>query len=533
MLYGPDGRQISTRTTGQPPVRSFWQAFEGAKQGGYRGWWFFPTLDTSAQMPQFTREQISKKANWCYNNMGAAKAIIDGLSLDEVDTAIWPKATTSNPAFNTAVTNRFHQENEDARTFDLRKCDNFYGAQFLIRRSIRLHGGLFGQLVRPISEKAPPSIAFVPYYQCYSAQSEGAWRDGILFDPETDAPVKYRFAKKPVTTTIAAGDYVDVPEPDVLHFHDPFWPDQIRGISALAPVVRKMFSMDDIERAETTGQIMRSRIAYAVSKHSSDADDTPALIPGAKQTETTTNQDGTRIVTQKIITYDGTEADVLTPPAGHDLKVVESNRGGATDFHAFLARDVAFSTLYPVEYVFFLAGVLGTATRMLQQRAQRVITFHRSTQLVPQFGRRWYMFWLWQRIKSGIFDGVPGGVPTDWFLHRWLSPASMSVDIGREGRLYDDRVMRGNMSPQAYHALAGEDSDDVDDETIAAIVSRKKKLAAAIVENPDIELSYSEIWVPPAGSPAASGAEPSGDDPQPPPKPGDGNKEPDEDDQED
>jgi hypothetical protein len=151
MILAPNGQPARHVLSGgnRPQTQNLFEAFEGAKYGGYRGWWFLPTLSSERQMPQFTRDQLARKNVWCYNNIGEMRALIDGLAIDEVDTAIWPKAMTSNPAFSKAVTNRFHEENKDARSFDLRGVDDCYSAQFTIRRSIRLVGDLFAQLVRP------------------------------------------------------------------------------------------------------------------------------------------------------------------------------------------------------------------------------------------------------------------------------------------------------------------------------------------------------------------------------------------------
>jgi Phage portal protein, lambda family len=501
-------RKKSSALVRQATAQNLMEVFEGARRGGYRGMFFLPVpMDTSKQMPELTRHTIAKKSILGYNNIPELRAIIDGLAIDEVDTALWPKAKTSSRDFSKAVTNRFHEENKDPRTFDLRQQDSFYGAQFLIRRSIRLLGDLFGQLVR--MPFGPPRMAFLPGYQCTSAgasKTDTLLRDGIRHDSETDAPVKYRFAR-PRQPGSAQTEYTELEALDVLHFHDPFLSDQNRGIGVLAPVTSQMFSMDDIDKAETAGQIMRSRVAYAIE--TVGAEDTGGFIklPGVVDTKVIKNPDGSKTIIQKVRTREGNEVDIITPPANMRMRMVESNRGGALEYRNHLARGLMNVTIYPPEWILFLMGLAqGTVARIVQNRVQKIANFFRANQLETQFVSRWYIFWLWKRISAGVFDKVPGGVPNDWWAHKIIYPANMSVDIGREGRLYAELVASGKMSWSDYHALFGRDDEDVDEELVDKIIARKillaDRLAEARKKYPSLEVQFEEIWRPPPGTAA-------------------------------
>jgi hypothetical protein len=513
-----DGRVVIGETNGngkKPAPSSLLEAFEGARWGGYRGWWWFPTMDTSKQMTQWTRDQLARKNIWGYNNIPEMRAIIDGLAIDEVDTALWPKARTSNPKFNHAVTNRFDEENKDPRTFDLRQVENFYSAQFLIRRTVRLIGDMFAQLVRPLVPGEPPRMGFLPGYQCSSRGAEADdydLRDGIRFDPLTGAAVKYRFIK-PGRTPGDPQTYAELEANDVLHLHDPFLSDQIRGVSTLAPVTRQLFSMDDIDRAETSGQLLRSRMAYSIETTGEDAGTIPRL-PGVSDVEVIANPDGSTTTIQKVVQRDGSEVDVFLPPTGMKIRTVESNRGGAIEFRNLMARGLMHSTIYPPEWILFLAGLgQGTVARLVQNRVQKIANFFRHNQLDMQYLQRWYRYWLWQRIKAGVFDNVEGGVPYDWWAHKLIYPRDMSVDLGRDGKLYDDRVMRGNMSPVDFHALSGRDEEDVDEEIVDTAIRRRQLLAEKLAENPAVHVKYEELWRLPAGTANAAAAFESGDTP--------------------
>ena len=461
---------------GQPKVASFMEVFEGARWGGYNGMFFLPgvSLNTESTMPQFTRQTLARKAILGYNNIPELRAVNDGLAIDEVDTALWPKARTSSRAFNKAVTDRFHEENKDPRTFDLRQVESIYSAQFLVRRTIRLLGDMFGQFVRRSTPdflgRLTPSMSFLPGYQCTSdgAKSDDFnLRDGIRFDRETGAPAKFRFAlpKKPDDKEQR---YTEVDANDVLHFHDSFLTDQIRGITTWAPCVTQMFSMKDIDDAETTGQIIRSGVAFAMETTGDDI--AIPRLPGVTDTEVIENQDSTKTIIQKIRTREGREVQVYTPPSGMKIKTLESNRGGALEYRNHLARGLVHCTIYPPEWILFVAGLgQGTVFRGVQNRVQKIANFVRANGL-EGFVSRWFIFWLWKRIQAGVFDQV--GVPPDWFVHKIIFPANMSVDLGRDGRLYAELVGTGKMAWSDYHALFGRDDEDVDEELVDKAIAR-------------------------------------------------------------
>lgn len=462
----------------------FQGAFAAAKQGGYRGWFFFPTLDAKEQMPQWSRFEINKKANWLYNNVDAVRLVIDGLTMDEVDGGLWPKWMTSSHAFNKAVTDAFDNECGDPRFFHAAGKESFYSSQWLIRRSIRLYGELFGQFLRPMVPGAPPLCHFVNTWQCGNAQTQldqSKWSEGIMTDKFGRAR-QYRFLTNKEGTA-----WDDVNSEDVLHFHDQFWNGQQRGMSGLAPVARKLFSMDDIERAEISGTLMRTRLAYAITKKD-DGDGLPPMIPGAGEAMEIDAPGGGKMIVQKLTAMDDSEVDVADLPAGQDLKVVESNRSSSTpDFIRHLLTGVAYSTLYPPEYVFNLAGLgQGTLVRLVQKRVQRIKNTVRHFQLRDQFCKRWVTYWTWQRIASGRFDHVDGGIPADWWKHKMIMPADDTVDVAREGRLYDQRLADGNMAPSDYHGMQGRDDEDVEDEVVASTVRRARKIKAAMDANPEI-----------------------------------------------
>ena len=484
-------------------------AFDSARTTGYRGWFWFPNLDPDVQINQWTRTQTARKVNWCYNNIGAIKAVIDGLAVDEVDTGLWPKPATKSRAFNMKVKILWGQQCGFHKSFSSDGENNFYSAQLMTRREIRLRGDCFGQKLRAGEEANCPQMHFIPSWQCDNAswaeQDTNHWRDGRR-DNRLGRAMAWSFAtdsKWSATTT--------VPAEDIVHLHDPFLIGQKRGISALAPVVRKMFSLDDIERNETNGVVMRSRMAYAIER--TDDDTPPTLLPGAAEVEEVKQKDGSTLFIQKLVARDGYEVDVAEMPAGKKLTVVESNKSSESGtWLVQLLTDIAYATLYPPQYVFSLAGMnQGTLVRLVQGKIQRVLNTVRDFQIIMQMIDEWWPFWLWQNIKAGNLDDVRGGIPDEWWQYLVVRPKDMTVDMGREGKLYDDRVGTGKMPSGLYVGMIyGEDEEEFEDQIIRDAYRRRLRNEEIAKEFGVEPLNIDEIFRPPSNHAALP---PSQDDP--------------------
>jgi hypothetical protein len=177
MILAPNGRPARKELRAQ----GFSNYFEAARRSGYKGLFYFPSLDPSVQIVDFTREEIAKKLNYLYNNVPAASAAIDGLAEEEADTGMWPRATTSNRHFNKAVTDAFDHQCGDPRFFDEAGEDSFYTAQVAIRRNIYMLHDYFGQFLRPGEGSLQPTMNFIPSWMIgnnrgMSRDDQKAWR---------------------------------------------------------------------------------------------------------------------------------------------------------------------------------------------------------------------------------------------------------------------------------------------------------------------------------------------------------------------
>jgi hypothetical protein len=499
-ILSPAGQPIQIEERPLRPSSSWMDLYEAADRRDFRGYFYIPQLTPSEQMDWLTYRAIVERSDWLHKNVGAVTMVIDTLSLDESGTGLWPKWITGTDDYDTWMTDQFHYTLHDPRFFSADAQQDAYSSQYCVRRSIRLHGDLFGQLLRPQPGARTPQVNLIPGYLVENSgdeDPESGWTRGVLRDSRNRV-IRYR-----VRDSESETGYRDVPAEDMLHFHDPFLPGQIRGMPALASVAKKMFRREDIATAIANGTLQREQLAWALETERDNFLGGPGFeLPGATGTGTVENSDGSKYTVQKLFgwnTREQTRVPVL--PKGYKLKAAESNRPGTQvmEHQDSILREFAFSTGYPPEYVFFIGGMgQGTVARLVIEKVRGKIAGSREFQLKPQFTNRYNVFYAWQTIKSGVLDELGIKVPDNWWKHKIVPVRDTSVDMGREGRLYDERVETGKMSIDTYHGFSGEDSGDVEDENTAIIRRRCKKLNK-LNDDPEVKklgehFGYFDAW---------------------------------------
>jgi hypothetical protein len=500
-----------------PIYTTFGPVYEAAERRDFRGYLWVPDLAPKELQDAWTRRVIVERSVWLYANVGALGMVIDGLALDEVGTGLWPKWTTGEERFDRAMTDHFHFTCHEPFVFSSDGNHDVYSVQVAIRRMVRLYGDCFGQLLRPAEGSVMPQFHLLPGYRVDNfgdEKPESGWRDGVRCN-RLGRAIEYKVLSED------GRSFEVVPAEDLLHFHAPFLPGQLRGMPAVAAVAKRLFRREDILKAIANGTLARERMGFAIEQAPENPRGRPMITissNGVVSEAPAPDGESTYTLASFFGKSASEEVEVPSMPPGVTIRTLESNRPGAplNELDDRILREFAWATGYPVEYVFFIAGgILGTFTRLVLQKVKANINAAREFQLKPQFLKRWCVYFAWQRIKLGYFDELAIPVPKEWWKHKLHVPADMTVDLGREGQLYDRRVATGKMSLDEYHSLGGADTADVDDANLARWEERMKKLEAMNARM-GTSLSYFDVWprtesAPAPGTSPATGAEGEGE----------------------
>jgi capsid protein len=447
-------------------------------------------------MQDYDRTQLLKKARWLVNNSGKASRGIRGVAAYATGKGICPQARSAKRDWNQEVEEAFEAKcGTSAFGFDVAAQVNFYEAQNLIVEQILTDGDFFMQLMR--SDAGSGMAYFISGEHCQSSYKDKTFYDGVRLD-ELGRPREYRFVpdlSKPET-------FVTVDADDIIHFKRVHRHGYVRGVSALAHAVNHLHDMSDI-LAFTKGSFkLASQIGLVI-----ESPEAGKIGMGASIRRITgTNADGT---TSTVI------HDQLYPLAGHlqlkpgdKVHTLENQHPGQSfePFMRYLTRDIAWGIGISPELLWDITETGGANVRLVVASDQ--IFFEKIQQLlINQFCRRFYVFWLWHEIKAGRIS-YPGD---DWWRHDWLTPAKITVDFTKDGKLMADLVDRGLLSPERYYGMQGLDAETEENDVIRRR-ARRKVMVEQVAAEEGVDLTVQECFPPPPGATYATAIGEPGED---------------------
>jgi len=433
-------------------------AFEAAEQSTERGVIFLNTVDPKRELPPQTRIAILQKVRWLYNNVGVAAYLIEHLAQRAVGTGIVPKARTANPEWNRLAERAFENRAcAEAWAFDAGAQVNFYGAQSLILRQVACDGDFFAQFLT--TESGGTRVRFI------GAESVGGtydrsdeFYDGVKTD-KFGAAVKFR-----VTTDRMANKFTDVPANEMMQFRHIRRAGYPRGVSWLHNAALNLQDLSEI-LAYTKGAFKAgAQIGYSIT--SAEA---TSIGLGAKKIAVSGTEE---FKTDDL--YNGTLIPKLKPGESITSFKNEHPGGSFEPFMRYVISEVARGIGLPPEALMIFVGASGTEFRGLLEVAQNFLE-RLQQMLIDQFCRPFYKFWIWNEIKAGRLP-YPGD---DWWQCEFIPPKKITVDNGRDGRLYIDLLEKGLMSFERYCNLHGLDAESEEDDIIETFKRRKAKCEAA------------------------------------------------------
>ena len=432
-------------------------AFEAADISHQRGLILIDTVDPKRELTPRTREQLIRKARWLYNNVPEVTYIVEHIAQRAIGTGIVAKARTTDTEWNRLAERHFEDRAcGESWAFDASDSVNFYSSQSLIIRQVALDGDFFAQKLTTATGGA--RFRFIGGEQVGStASSSDRAYDGLLLD-KFGAPTSYR-----VITDRANGKFVDVPVADMMHMRHVRRVGQPRGVSwfhsAIIPAQDKSETRGYVKGAYKAG----SQIGFTITSN-----EAVKIGLGASKV---TNQDGDEISTDSL--YNGTLIPRLKP--GETIQSFKNEAPG-TAFEPLMrsySEDIARAVGVPPEAIMLLTGLAGTEMRGFIEVAQNFL--ERIQQMViDQFCFPAWKFWIWQEIQAGRLP-YPGD---DWWRVEWVTPRKITVDNGRDGRLYADLLDRGLMSWERYCNILGLDAEAEEDDIIQTFQRRQQKCAA-------------------------------------------------------
>ena len=447
-----------------PDVSAAYNSFQGADRFSRdRGYVYLPTLDTLQEIDTWSRTELLRRARFVYNSGGGlVNRCVDGVARMVCGTGLFPYPQGQNKDRNRRLRRLWNARAESANTFDLsRKFSCGMAQQAILRAKIK-DGD-----VAPVLARNADGRLRVMFYESHqvgmgigsltgstSTADSGNWHDGVQLDAH-NAPINYRLVSQSVSQAVST---VDVPAQNVLFCVNYERFGQVRGLTRFYRVINKVLDRGEIMHALTKGIKMREQIGYALEQQLPQHGQVPT--PGAPGTVGGYNAPrapgtlvdvggGRKITLEKF--FGAGEARDLQP--GQQFKIIESDHPDANvrEHDKNLVRDIAWGLKFSPEVLWNVTELGGANTRFIMADTQSQIDVEQQ-ELVEQFLGPYYLAWQRDMIEAGEIEDAP-----DWELHTWLLPKRLTVDFGRDGKLYIEQAKRGMITMKSMYGYVGDE----------------------------------------------------------------------------
>ncbi|NNA66170.1 phage portal protein [Pseudomonas gessardii] len=209
--------------------------------------------------------------------------VIDKRVSNLIGTGITPRPTTDDAALRKVKQQLWDDWVDEA---DADELTDFYGMQALVARTVETAGECFVRL-RPRSMDEGLAVPlqlqalapeFVPHDKFETTKDGNIIRAGIEFTPAGKRVAYWMYRSHPRDSSSLNSGYnqlVRVPATQVLHIFEPVEPGQLRGVPRLAPVLKRLRSLDNYDDAVLFRQEVANLFAGFISRPAPEATQQP------------------------------------------------------------------------------------------------------------------------------------------------------------------------------------------------------------------------------------------------------------------
>jgi capsid protein len=445
--------------------------FQGADAyNDARGYVYFPTLDTRRELDSFSRYELTRRSRFLYNNVGLIRRVINGISRMVVGRGIRPRPKTRDAKWNRLALADFNNTAGTAGVFDIGGRYNFFQAQRAFMRGKLKDGNAFSILAKTAS--GLPAMRLFESHQvgngsndfdAWSGSASNAngnqWIDGVLVN-RSNRRIAYRILGDGDTTT-------SIDAADIIAFCDLERPGQVLG----APCTYHAIN-NTLDIAETIGFLKQgikqaSLIGYQVK----NATRKPGLGGAVRKVRAGAGP-GDEIRVEEM--FRGGKAVELEP--GAELALLSDTRPhpNALGFFDYLIRDIAWGVGMSPEIIWDIAKLGGANTRFIIADAQEYVE-EQQDELIEVFCKRYWVYQTAVKLNAGI---LPPCEDPEWWQCDWIRPRKLTVDRGKDGKLYIELQGRGMLSLERWYGEQGQDWE-VETRQVLREKAWIKKLAAS------------------------------------------------------
>jgi capsid protein len=405
---------------------------------------------------RITLTEARRNSQFFREHLGIFKALIEGTVRHSLGRGLKPTSLCEDTEFAKRI-DAYFEERTNTKEFSIREDLTFAQMQKVLLADVITDSDAGVAPVRhpdgsgrlqlfpgaSIASAGGPSIYDMP---------GGIWQEGIL-RLEGVIPIAYRVIQ--CGSWGAGTSYRDFANKQFWHIGRT---DRINGnrpMPWLHHGNESAINIVNLRELEVACKKLNSYLAATVTTRSGDL---PASLDAMinQEGDTTPAAEGettSQRAERQLAELYGT-AGIIPLAAGEEFTFFENSRQSmdTTKFMDYLIADMAVGFGVPAQFVWALTGLAGPLSRMILQQADWFFS-DVADMMASDFCQP-----TWEAVASeAMWLGKvkPPKAGTNWRRVQWQGPGALTIDKGRDGKLFRDMVQSGMGRRSTWHELNG------------------------------------------------------------------------------
>lgn len=429
---------------------------------GYNSQVTFSPLRDYREIKPTDRRDAVKVSRYLRAKLGLVKALFENTARYSLGRGLVPSSNCADEEWARRA-DEYFQMVTNTKKFDVREDLTFFGMQRLILPDIMCDGDCGVAKIR--GEDGRPQLQLFPTEAIGNVMGEaiydsiGTWRDGILRNA-TGKAIKFRVLKELRPGVPGASrQYFDYQARDFLHVGRTDRINVNRPMPWLYHGDGCALQILDLNTLEMETRKLQAFFAGTVESESgappSSMED---FLTRELETVAATEPDGTsgtKSVERAFLNLHGA-ANLIPLGKGERANFFKDGRDASTftEFISYMVTDIAMGFGVPREFIWGLASLSGPSARLVLQQADWFFS-DAAEMLVTDFCQPVWEAVIQDAMNRGVLPPPMAG--TNWRAVAWQGPGSMTIDKGRDGKLYLELVRSGMGTRSAWFEMTGKD----------------------------------------------------------------------------
>lgn len=397
--------------------------------------------------------------------LGIFKALYENTARYSVGRGLTPTSSCADRDWAARADDAF-MEWASRKTYDIREALTFFEAQKVVLPDVLCDGDLGAAPVRNLDGE--PAVQHFPSDVIGDAAGvsvfgggKGRWRDGILRSA-VGTPIAYRVLRDPIERMRDPGSraYWDYPAKGFWHVGRVDRMNANRPLPWIHHGTQSGLNVLDMNILEMQVAKVNAYFTGAVKSVNG------GLLTGIQDMITSEEQtvpdgldaDGnpkTKAVGRNFLNLDGA-GGLLEMEPGEELQFFTNGRNAANfkELIEYFVADIATGFGIPPQFVWALTSLAGPQARLVLQQADGFFQ-DVADMLVSSYCQPVREAFLADRMNRGLLPAPRAG--TNWRATHWQGPGSMTIDKGRDGKLYVSLVENLMGTRKSFFQATGKD----------------------------------------------------------------------------